>query len=309
MGQAGWRDRIGRPSIVLSSALVLAALVPAAIAAGPPGRLPARLSCPATEPSVVADSTARSLTAGAEVSARLTLDSNGIVTGRRLRLMGGTAPVDVSLPPESFVAEAVGDVIVYGYHDDARGSVVRALLGATGCDRLLARPPEIVRSAVLDRAGQRIYIHSVSRQGRRDLGITEIDISTSVQRRVLDPPPADDRFGITFATSLRWSIDGSSLAVTSCGASRCRTRVLDTATGAVETHAGDGHGDVIALTKTTLVAFDACEWAPCTLLAIERASGERRKLVLEALSARAATRDGRLVLGVETPAGYGEVRP
>lgn len=309
MGQAGWRGRVGPPSFVVVAAIVLAALGPAAIAAAPPaGQPPLPAECRATDRGTVAQAAGRTLSA--QVSSRLVLDSNGAVAGRRLRVAAASGRLlDLSLPAESFVAEPVGDVVVYGFHDAKHGSTVRAVVGASGCETLLARPTEVVRRAVLDATGNQLYVHSVSRQGRRDLGVSRHELATGESSRAVEPLPPDDAFGPTFATNLRWSIDGAALAVQSCGGTRCRTRVLDVATGGLQTYAGEGHGDLIGLTARALLAFDACDWAPCPLLSIDRETGEPRELSGEALSASLTVRDGRPVADVQTPAGYVEVWP
>jgi hypothetical protein len=224
-------------------------------------------------------------------------------------MAGAAGRVERALPAESFVAQPSGDVFLYGYDDPEAGSVVRAFIGHTGCDALLARPAGIVRSAVLNLDGTALYVHSVGREDRRDLGISRIDLATGTATPVLAAPAADDSFGPTFSTELVWSLDGSNLAVQSCGVDRCRTRTLDVTTGGVETYAGEGHGDLVALTSESLYVFDACHWAPCPLLELDRATGTVRVIAEDAYSAELVADGARTVIRIETTADTEEVVP
>jgi hypothetical protein len=312
MGQTRWRDRLGPPSFVLSTGLMLAVIVPTAIAAGPPLPSPgAPAACPSFEPAAVA----RAATGGAvapRVKSETVLDAVGEMTGRQLSVQGarGRGPaLTVSLPAESFAAPARGTVVVYGWHRPESGSEIHALDADSGCGALLARPPDVVRSAVLDPSGTSLYVHSVAAGDRRDLGVTRYDLAAGTSSPALEPLSPSETFGPTFATELRWSLEGHELAVQACGFSACRTRVLEVADHDVQAYEGAGHGAIVGLTETDLFVFDRCHWAPCALLAIDRASGSTRTLVDEAFGATLTLQDGKPMLTVDTAAGTHEVVP
>jgi hypothetical protein len=311
MGQTRWRDRLGPPSFVLSTGVMIAVIVPTAIAAGPLPSPGASTACPSFEPAAVA----RAATGGAVapgVKSETVLDAVGVMTGRRLSVQaagGRGSALTVSLPAESFAAPARGSVVVYGWHRPESGSEVHAFDADSGCGALLARPPEIVRSAVLDPSGTSLYVHSVAADDRRDLGVTRYDLAAGTSSPALEPLSHSETFGPTFATELRWSLEGDALAVQSCGFSSCRTRVLDTAGEYVQSYGGAGHGAIVGLTEAHLFAFDRCHWAPCALLAIDRASGSTRTLVEEAFGAALTLQDGKPMLTVDTAAETHEVVP
>src|SRR5687768_16410423 len=249
MERARWRDRFGPPSLFMTTALLIAAAFPAALTAGSPTQAvgPSAAGCRAFAgaPAIArAATTPRAL--GATVRDEAQLTGAGEMTGRRLSLQTSVGvPVGVSLPSESFVAPATGNVEVYGLNSAATGSEVHAVDLATGCDVLLARPAEVVRSALLDAHGTSLFVHAVTGLGRSDAGVTRHDLATGATNLAVPALPASEHFGPTFGTELRWSLDGGSLAVQSCGIANCRTRILDTQTGVVATVDEPGHGPLV----------------------------------------------------------------
>jgi hypothetical protein len=309
MGVVRWRG-LGPSSVLVVAALVIAALLPASIAAEPPPR-PTASPCVAPSP-IGAGLAEMMLQPQARVASDALLTSRGELTGRQVTVERPSAePVVVSLPAEAFVADARGAAVVYGWHSPLQGSEVRLVDAATGCDRRLARPTEVVRSALLAPDGASIYVHRVTQSERHDLGVMRHDLVSGEQVQVVEPLPESDVFGPTFATTLGWSLADDELAVQSCGADRCRTRVLDATSGTVQTYADAGHGSLIGFDRSTLVVYDTCHWAPCAVLAINRDTGGVTTLVKEAFDARlTTTTDGAaLLLIVDTPAGQLEVRP
>lgn len=266
-----------------------------------PTATPSPVQTPTPEPSQLAEeppdclSTADiALAAGGptadadRVTFESVLDEDGAIIGYRLTIESSERGLlAVTLPPESFAAEPVGSLVVFTAYSPEQGSEVRAVDVASGCQGLLFQPTGTVRSAVLDPTGTALYVHPVSVDDRQDLGIKRFDLATGDSVQVLPPVEASDRYGPTFSTKLRWGIDDDALAVTLCGATLCRTRVLNVADGTVETYDGDDHGRLVGLTAEVLYVFDACgDVAPCTLLAIDRKSGEVsvvRKNVYEAV--------------------------
>lgn len=309
MKRARWRDRAGLPALLLI-ALMSTAMTPAAMTAG---LGPAALSgadCRSTTPATAARDALdppRGQGGSARVLAQLTM--RGELIGRVLSVKtdAGTA-VSVTLPVESFVGPTQGDLVVYTRNAPVAGSEVRALSLASGCDVKLASPSEIVRSAVLDPIASAVYVHSVTRLGRADAGVTRYDLLMGDAIQVLPAlRPADD-FGPIFGTDLKWSVDSGALAVQSCGFSACLTRVLDVATGGVSTYDEPGQGASIGLTADHLVTFADCLGLPCAVLSTNLETGNVAVLAAEALSATLIPRaDGRAIVSIQTRAGNLEV--
>ncbi len=206
----------------------------------------------------------------------------------------GTRTARVRLPAESFVAPPVRGLVVYGSDDGAR-SEVRILRVADGCDTRLLRSEDVVRRATLDPTGSIVYLHRVERHTRADRGIWRRAIDGSDGAAQVMPglaDPADGPFGRTYLTLFTWSGTGRTLAVQSCGADACRTRLLDTASGMVRLDASPGQGELIGVTDTARVGYRGdCHGLPCDIEAIGT-DGSRRTLVRSA--GVAAFADGRL---------------
>lgn len=311
MERARWRDRIGPPSLFMTTSLLIAAAFPAVLTVGPRAQAegPSAAGCRAFDgPAAIARAATAARASGASVRDEAQLSAAGEMTGRRLTLQTSAgSPVAVTLPTESFVAPATGNVVVYGMNSAETGSEVHAVDLATGCDRVLARPADVVRSAKLDAAGTSLYVHSVAGAGRRDAGVTRYDLATGTTSLVVPALPASERFGPTFGTELRWSLDGRSLAVQSCAISHCRTRILDTQTGLVETLDEPGHGPLVGLTARTLFVFEDLHGLPSPLLAIDRQSGLLTTVDEEVFDASLEGAGSDAVLTIETAAGIREV--
>lgn len=308
MERARRRDQIGPTLLMMATALLIAAAFPA-LGVGPPAKAagPSAAACRAFDGWAVsmAAISRRASTASFRDLAQLT--TLGESTGRRLEVQAATgARVALALPAESFVTRPVGNVLLYGGDLPGSGSEVHAVDLATGCDTTLARPVDIVRSAAIDPAGHRLYVHSVTRAGRRDAGVTRYDILTGESNEALAPLPDSEVFGPTFGTELRWSVDGSALAVQSCGVGICRTRILDTTTGRVES-VDHGHGPIVGLTSRTLYAFEDLHGLPSAVLAFDRQSGLLTTLVDEAFDASLEPAGSAALLRIETAAGNLEV--
>lgn len=311
MGLSRWLGLLGPPVLLVVAIALLAATFPLAIAAAPRPSPPGP-TCPSPG-SISGTEIARLVRAGsvgARVSTTARLSPRGEETGRQvLAELADGRQVDLELPAESFVAAPLGGVLLYGWHDGSGSSEVRMLDLTNGCEGRLVSPAGALRSATIDPQGAVLYVHTVSEPDRHDAGITRYDLATGERQVVLAPLAEADHFGPTFGTSLVWSVEGDELAVQSCGFSRCRTRVLEVASGLVETHAGEGHGQLIGFTREALIAFGACHWAPCELLALERPSGTVSTLVEEAYDASLTKSDDQTVIQVETATGTLEVAP
>ena len=95
-----------------------------------------------------------------------------------------------------------------------------------GCTWTLATERDVIRRATVDPAGATIYETRVDRTSRADLGVWQRPLDGGPARRILDPLPADARFGRTFSTEFTWAADGERLAIQSCGEVACRTRII-----------------------------------------------------------------------------------
>jgi len=294
---AKWRDRIGPSSILLGSALILTAAIPAATAYVSRTAAPA-IVCPASpakaaravqRPGSVNDFNARAET---RVTAR------GELIGRVLRLARGQEPpIVVPLPPESFIAESTGEALVYTRSGGGTGSEVHVVNVRTGCDTIVARPPEIARSAILAADGSAVYAHSVTRAGRKDAGVERHDLATGAVTQAVPALIPSAELGPVFATELRWALERGSLTVQSCGFARCTSRILDIATSELATVGGHNQGALIATTGQSLITFATCPGRPCPVLSFDIETGTSQTLADEAFGASIDTRpDGSAVL-------------
>lgn len=303
---ARWRDRVGPPIALLGVALLLTAVIPAGsriLAAE------ARADGCSASPAAAARAALRDASDRAFARVREQLGRRGELTGRALSVdRAGRPGLNIFLPAESYVAPRVGDLVVYTRDSAVEGSSVHLVDVEGGCDLLVAEPADVVRSAIVDPAASTVYLHSVTRGDRRDNGVHAIDMATGAGRQVVPPLPPSDEHGPTFGTELRWSLDGTALAVQSCGFEACRTRVLDPASGAVVTYDGHGQGAMIGLTNAHLLTFADCPGLPCAVLSVDLASGVSTLLAEDALGASIrAAGNGTATLTIETAAGMLEV--
>jgi hypothetical protein len=307
MIRARWRYEVGPPSILLGIALAMIAVLSATSAAATPSAA-ADSGCPST-PSRAARAALGESDDRAADYARVEhqLTRRGELTGRVLKLQRSGAPeLAVPLPAESFVGERVGDVIVYTRVAGGR-SEVHLVDVVTGCDTRVATPDQIVRSAVLDASASAIYVHSVTGAGRRDAGVERHDLASGTVSRAV-PPLATAELGLIFGTELRWSTDGSSLAVQSCGFAWCLTRIYEVATGLIATFDGSDQGALIGVSPAHLITFGACPGLPCAVRSVDRRTGSEEVLVEEAHGARLTpSQDGAALLSIQTAGGTIEV--
>jgi hypothetical protein len=216
------------------------------------------------------------------------LDRNGASRAQRLivglgsRRTGGAS----ELPNEAFVAGPFGRVILVGT-DDGSSSRLVAYDVAADCAWSVASERDVIRRATLDPGTATVYETRVRRAGRADLGIWRRPLDGSRPAEpVLEPLPADDRFGPTFATEFTWSPDGTRLAVQACGEFACRTRFVVEPVLSAATIADPEAGLLIGIDGDQLVHFRACRGFPCPVVATDRATGTTR--ILEPLERRAA---------------------
>lgn len=306
MSRARWRDQFGPPLMLLGIALLLTAAIPVVgFAAG--RQSPPPIACPEARDLVAARD--RHAAAGrAEPRLVAVLSTTGEISGQALSLDTVAGPKTVALPAESFVGKAAGDLLVYTAYSAAAGSSVHLVDLANGCDKVATAAAQIVRSAVLDASGSVLYVHSVSKAGRRDNGVARLNLESGNTTTVVPPIAPSEPFGPTFGTQLAWSVDGAALAVQSCGFAACRTRVLEVASGVIATFDDPGQGAFIALTKNHLVTYGDCLGLPCAALSFELATGQRTTLADSASSvAVTPVTNGDAGLSIETANGTTEV--
>ncbi len=212
-------------------------------------------------------------------------DARGTLTGYTLRygLLDGRGQGSIGLPPESFAANPSGAALLYGL-DDGATSEAHLLAVAAGCDRVVARSRDVIRRATLDPTGTQLYYHLRDRRTRADLGVWRQSLGDGqTVERVLPPLAEGARgrrtFGPSFSTEFAWSAEGSTLAVQSCAAFECRTRVVEVATRTTTAYDAPGQGELLGLTRDQLLVYAACAGLPCPVQAIDRRSGRARVVV------------------------------
>ena len=230
--------------------------------------------------------------------------SEGRLIGQRLAVAGPgtTRPRLLDLASESFAAGPFDGWVLVGT-DDGRRSMLSLVDPVRGCARTLATAePDVIRRATLTPDGTAVMEVRVDRATRADLGIFRRPLDgRSPVIRLVPPIHADVRFGPTWTTDFAWDLDGRQLAVQSCGAIACRTRVVDPATGTARLIADPTHGDLIGLADGRLVLHEACGGMPCAVIAVDIATGDA--MTLEAAAGQAVLArgdDGRTRLVIET---------
>ena len=200
-----------------------------------------------------------------------------MLVGQRLAVGGrGAARMRfMDLPPESFAAGPVGGLVLVGA-DDGRASVLTLIDVARACRRTVTSTPNVIRAAAITPDGTAILEFRLERATRRELGVLRRPVSGSgAAVAILGPIRPDARFGPTWTTTLTASAEGRQVAVQSCGAVACRTRVVDLSTGTVRAFADPSDGDVVGLAGGHLVMHEACGGLPCPLVSADLATGRR----------------------------------
>jgi hypothetical protein len=208
------------------------------------------------------------------------LDGAGSQVGARVAVGAGDgSPArSIDLAAESFAAGPYGRFVLTGSDDGTRSTLRFVDLGAA-CARTIATERDVVRRAALDPTGTALFEFRVDRRTRADLGVWRRPLNGSGDvRRVLAPIAVDARFGRTFTTELSWNLEGDRLVVQSCGALACRTRLFDPATGRVALVDDDDLGEVVGVSGTRVIAYEACRGLPCPIVAVDATSGSRKTL-------------------------------
>jgi hypothetical protein len=305
----GWVLQLGPPSVMVVAMLAGSVALSNRLIAGPAAAASAR-SCPTGNFARAVGSAPRTVHLSAHVEMEPRLGGRGEMAGQTLVVtVAGTVQRRIDLAPESFASAPVSDVVVFGQTELSVGSQVRAIDLDTGCEYELFATREAVRSATIDAGLRALYVHSVGAADRDDRGVRRVDLASGESSLVVPPIAAAEPFGVTFATRLAWSLAGDELAVQSCGMEACRTRVLDTATGRVQSFVDPPHGELVGFSTEKLFAFDVCSGLPCALESVDRATGKVARIGFDAYSAELSQQAGKPVLVAETPNGAKEIRP
>ncbi len=201
--------------------------------------------------------------------------SDGIRTGTRLAVgsLPGDSPRVLELEAESFAAGPFDGAVLVGT-DDGRESRLALLDVAAGCTWSVGSSSDVIRRATLSPDRATIFEFRVDRDSRADLGVWRRPTTGAAPAsRVVGPIEADERFGLTWLTSLSWSEDGGVLAIQSCGEVACRTRLWDPRSGGLRQVADPRLGDLVGVTTEHLVAHGSCRGLPCPLLSVRLADG------------------------------------
>jgi hypothetical protein len=224
------------------------------------------------------------------------LGPDAALVGWDVAVSAGASELRLSLPPESAVRGPVAGRIAVAADDGSR-SQIAVLDAAAGCGRIVKESEDVVRTAILAPDAESVVYHAVGRANRLDRGIWRIDADGERTANLLPALSSRDsvldEIGPVWATGLRVSHDGRSLAVESCGAEACRVRVARLAPA--EAPGGRWYrGAVVGLTSDRLVSIDACDGLACTLVSTDIASGSDRVLATLVSSASSVVVDGRL---------------
>jgi hypothetical protein len=221
------------------------------------------------------------------------LDRTGTLAGQRLTVgMAGKVIGKAELPPESFATGPVYGLLLVG-DDDGSRSRLRVVDLTHDCVRAEALEPAVIRSAVIDPDGTAVWEHRVDRETREDLGVWRRTPDAAGAVQVLAGLAPDEVHGPTFTTELRPTADGH-LVAASCGATACRTRILDPATGRVQ--AVDDTGPAIGFAGGRLIAYAPCAETVCPVVALDPSTGLQTTVADDAGPAElGGTDDGSLV--------------
>ena len=208
------------------------------------------------------------------------LDGVGALAGQRLLLglEGQRTTRSLDLAREAFAAGPFGRIVLVG-SDDGAVSRVQAIDVANGCAWSLADEPDVIRRATVDPSGTFLYEMRVDRASRADRGVWRRPLDGSeAARQVLDPPPADERFGRTFSTEFSWDAAGDRLVVESCGESACRIRVMEPGGAPIVKLDDPDLGALLGLDGEMAVTYEACRGLPCPIVVTDLQTGARRVL-------------------------------
>lgn len=208
-------------------------------------------------------------------------DTNGVLTGNvaRITRAGGGPVTAIELPSEAWVEGPYDDGALVG-SDDGRISTLR-FLAPRGCGRtLISATDSVIWRATISPDGQSLFTFHLARGTREPVGIRMAPVADPADsHQLLAPVPPDDRFGITWGTSLYWSAEGDRLVVESCTPIGCRFQIVEPVSGAETLITDERLGDFVGLVGDRLFALADCiDYRPCPLLERSMATGTVREL-------------------------------
>ena len=205
-----------------------------------------------------------------------TLDGGGTLAGQRLSLgvIGGVTRI-MDLPTESFATGPHDGRVLVGTDDGSR-SRLSLVDPVAGCATVIGDEAAVIRSALVAPDGAAVLEHRVARTTRSDLGVWRRPLDGGPSTRQLPAPAFDARYGRTFTTELRWTVDGT-LAVSSCGILACRTTLLPPDGGTITTIGPTG--EVVGVSsRGSVIAYAPCGGSPCPILEHDRRGGLRIRI-------------------------------
>jgi len=295
VGRTTWLARLGPPLLVLGAIAVPAVAGQGPNRQGPPGGCPRAFvdrALTAQPPS------AGGAAAGAWFRLGSVLDPAGALVGQTFDAGTTRRSIHRDLPAESSGSGPFGAALVVTA-DDGTSSTVELVDAATGCAIEVDRTTDVIRRATIQTATRTLFEHRLDGADRSSLGIWGRSIDGSAAERLLEPIADDPAFGRTFSTELAWDETGHRLAIQSCGAVACRTRIAAMPGGPIRLVANHDLGELIGLMGDRLVTYGTCRSLPCPVFATSLTDGARTMLVAEAGLARTFSDGGLPRLAVE----------
>jgi hypothetical protein len=226
------------------------------------------------------------------------LDPAGALVGQTFDAGTARRSIHRDLPVESSASGPFGAALVVTA-DDGISSSVELIDAGTGCAIEVDRTTDVIRRATVQASTRTLFEHRVDRVDRASLGIWRRSIDGPAAERLVEPIAEDPAFGRTFSTELAWDETGDRLAIQSCAAVACRTRIVEVPRGPMRLVADHDLGELIGVMGDRLVTYGACRSLPCPVFATSLTDGARTMLAAEAGLARTFTDGGLPRLAVE----------
>ncbi len=244
----GWRWAL------MAAAMITTMALPGPAAAGQPTSSGEPPTCGDTYPSK----------AGGLVAIptlEMVLDERGWLVGHRLE----SGRHSVRLGRVAFMDGPFGSRIVFGEHAGGRGEIT-VFDFTRGCVETTIGVTGIPFTATIDPAGAHVYHDTVDPLGRAEMGIWRHALDGSAPATVVMSGIApDDPIAPVWTNNVVWGPAGE-LAVQSCGALDCMTRILDPETGELRADRSRGQGALVALHADGPVFLDGdCRIEPCPI--------------------------------------------
>jgi hypothetical protein len=299
MSRRRWTIWLGPPVALAAIALVLARFQPGAEAGG--------------RATVVGAATCTTTPARRDVGGKVDLgvgqgtwwalserlDGNGALVGRQLALgRGGATRLTMDLAADAMASGPAGGLVALT-SDDGQRSQVRLVSAEQGCEFLVREVQDLARGAIVDPVDGSLIVHLVDRRSRADLGTWRYAADGTGEPVIVAPPlEANAERGPNWITDLRFDASATRLAVQSCTAEGCLTRLFEMRRGLVPVARVDAaQGALIGAADGRLVTWEPCDGLPCGVVSWDLGGGSATTILEHAESA-ALTSTGRFVIGV-----------